>query len=77
MQEMKPFFVKFSHTPGRKFARFAHTGVTEKFLGLEHFTGDLKFIAMSSPKDLARKNASANTALNEYIMFFILVGILK
>jgi hypothetical protein len=32
-------------------------------MGLEHFTGDLKFRALSSPRDLTKKYASANTGL--------------
>jgi hypothetical protein len=39
----------------------AHRSNNKKFWDLEHFTGDLKFRAMSSPKDLTLKNASANT----------------
>jgi hypothetical protein len=53
-------FVKFygvlQRTPGRTFPRFASTGVIEKFLGLEHFTGDLKLLAMSSPKEQPVEN---------------------
>jgi hypothetical protein len=31
-------------------------------MGLEHFTGDLKFRALSSHRDMAKNYASANTA---------------